>query len=110
MQRGSGRTRGKRERERQESPYIAHRKSCVREGSSFFGHGGFLAGWKTDISSTGLLLERGSDEGWRGAAGVVVGEVVGQQSTGLGSPVSAAALPFALSARLSSLCSACCSL
>jgi len=32
------------ERERgQESPYIADRKSCVRAGSSLFGHGGFLA-------------------------------------------------------------------
>lgn len=61
-----------RERERQESPYIAHRKSCVRAGSSFFGHGGFLAGWKTDISSTGLLLERGSHEALREAAEVVV--------------------------------------
>ena len=56
----------------QESPYIAHRKSCVRAGSSFFGHGGFLAGWKTDISSTGWLLDRGSHEGLREAAGVVV--------------------------------------
>lgn len=40
------------ESERQESPYIAHRKSCVRTGSSLFGHGGFLVDSKTDISST----------------------------------------------------------
>ena len=34
-----------RDRERgQESPYIAYRKSCVRAGSSMFGHGGFPAG------------------------------------------------------------------
>lgn len=33
------------ESERQESPYIALRKSCVRTGSSLFGHGGFL--WPT---------------------------------------------------------------
>lgn len=39
-----GREQGE-ERERgQESPYIAHRKSCVRAGSALFGHGGFLAG------------------------------------------------------------------
>lgn len=53
---------GERRRE-QEGPYIAHRKSCVRAGSSIFGHGGFLASWKTDISSTSWLLERGSHEG-----------------------------------------------
>lgn len=40
------------ESERQESPYIAHRKSCVRTGSSLFGHGGFLVDTKTDISSS----------------------------------------------------------
>lgn len=39
------------ESERQESPYIAHRKSCVRTGSSLFGHGGFLVDTKNDISS-----------------------------------------------------------
>ena len=40
------------ESERQEGPYIVHRKSCVRTGSSLFGHGGFLLDSKTDISST----------------------------------------------------------
>lgn len=29
--------------EKQEGPYIAYRKSCVRAGNSMFGHGGFLA-------------------------------------------------------------------
>lgn len=60
----------------QESPYIAYRKSCVRAGNALFGHGDFLAGWETDISSAGLLLEWESHEGLREGAGLIV---VGRQ-------------------------------
>lgn len=35
---------GREKARRQESPYIAHRKSCVRAGSALFGQGGFLVG------------------------------------------------------------------
>lgn len=67
------------------------------------GIGGFLAGWKTDISSAGLLLEGGSGEGWRACACVVGRRGFGGlegcwacSQTGPGSLVSAAALPFGL--------------
>lgn len=35
---------GREKARRQESPYIAHRKSCVRAGRTLFGHGDFLVG------------------------------------------------------------------
>lgn len=91
------------ESERQESPYIAHRKSCVRTGSSLFGHGGFLVHSKTDISSTVGF--------WREYPSGLEGDCMGGGSGGPGragpdwaglgrtcSAVSAAVLPPSLPA------------
>lgn len=83
------------ESERQESPYIALRKSCVRTGSSFFGHGGFLwptpRHWSPDISSTVGF--------WREDPSRLEGDCRGGGDGGPGrtcSSVSAAALPPSL--------------
>lgn len=90
----------------QESPYIAHRKSCVRPGSALFGHGGFLAGQKTDISSAGWLLERGSYESLREATGVtVVGRQLGRARLVLWFQLQLGLLFFLLCTACSESCS-----